>query len=839
VFRALFRSMLMHRLRLVLTGLAIALGVAFMSAGFVFSSTLTSSLDSLFAQASTGTDVQVTHTMPSGSTITGSPAQPVPAAILTTIRGVPGVANADGQISDQAVLLGRDGKPLPGSFGVALSWPTGTPFQATFSNRTGQPPAGPGQVMIDRGSARKGHYAVGDTIGIAIAGHAASFTITGITGYGSADSIGGGSMAIFSLGAAQQLFGKTGEYDRIVVKAVPGVSATQLRDSVSRALPPGDGLEAVTAASASASAAQQINSQLSILRDFFLGFAGIALFVGAFVIWNTFSILVGQRTRELALTRALGASAGQVFRSVLAEAAIVAAVASVAGAALGLLLAKGLAVLLSSFGLSLPISGLKLPVAELAVAVGVGVAMTVVASLAPAYRATRVAPIQALRDPAPEPVRFSSRRLATGLLVTVAAVAALVAGVSGGAGIAAAAVGAAGCFIGVTVLAPLTVRPLAFLAAAPMVWLPGRLGRIGRLARGNTIRNPKRTSATAAALMIGLAVITGTSVLVSSARATIGEQIAAASRTQFYVQATNGSTGIRPALAGSIARQPGVTAVTEVRQTTATVAGSANSNVDGVDPAAIGQFTDLGVTAGQVAALSARGTMMVSGTGWKVGDTVRVQFGAYGVYPLRVVGTFANVGPLSDYLVSNATLTADSGVRADTVDLVRAPASARGAIQAALHGYPGAQLLDQSGYIANQTATLNTLLTLVTAMLILAIVIALLGVVNTLALSIAERTGEIGLLRAIGMRRGQLRQLVAAESMIISVIGALLGTVLGLGLGVGLAVALTKSQQATVNIPATQLTIYILATGAAGVLASIGPARRAAKLDMLQAIAAQ
>jgi putative ABC transport system permease protein len=839
VFRALFRSMLAHRLRLVLTGLAIALGVAFMSGSFVFSSTLTSSLDSLFAQASTGTDVQVTHTMPSGSTITGSPAQPVPAGVLTTIRGVPGVADADGQTSDQAVLLGRDGKPLPGSFGVALSWPADTPFQATFSNRTGQPPAGPGQVMIDRGSARKGHYAVGDTIGIAIAGHAVSFTITGITGYGPADSIGGGSMAIFSLGTTQQLFGKTGVYDRIVVKAVPGVSATQLRDRVSRALPPGEDLEAVTAASASASAAQQINSQLSILRDFFLGFAGIALFVGAFVIWNTFSIMVGQRTRELALTRALGASAGQVFRSVLAEAAIVAAVASVAGAALGLLLAKGLALLLASFGLSLPISGLKLPVAELTVAVGVGIAMTVVASLAPAYRATRVAPIQALRDPAPEPVRFSPRRLATGLLVTVAGVATLVAGVSGGAGITAAAIGAAGCFIGVTVLAPLTVFPLASLAAAPLVRLPGRAGRISRLARGNTIRNPKRTSATAAALMIGLAVITGTSVLVSSARATIGQQITAASRTQFYVQATNASTGIGPALAGTIARQPGVTAVTEVRQTTATVAGSANRNVDGVDPAAIGQFTDLGVTVGQVAALSARGTMMVSGTGWKVGDTVRVQFGAYGVYSLRVVGIFANVGPLSDYLVSNATLAADSGVRADTVDLVRAPASARGSIQAALNGYPGAQLLDQSGYIANQTATLNTLLTLVTAMLILAIVIALLGVVNTLALSIAERTREIGLLRAIGMPRGQLRQLVAAESMIISVIGALLGAALGLGLGAGLAVALAKSQQATVHIPVTQLITYILATGAAGVLASLGPARRAAKLDMLQAIAAE
>ena len=837
MFRALFRSMLVHRLRLVLTGLAIALGVAFTSGTFVFSSTLSSSLDSLFAQASTGTDVQVTHVTPGGPTITGSPAQPVAASVITEIRRVPGVAAADGQVSAQAVLLGRNGKALPGpSFGVALSWPADTPFQSAFSDRAGQPPTGPGQVMIDRASARRGHFAPGDTIGIAVAGRAVPFTITGITGYGSADSIGGGSMAIVSLGTAQQLFGKTGVYDRIVVKALPGVSATLLRDRVAAMLPPG--LEAVTAASASASAAQQINSQLGILRDFFLGFAGIALFVGAFVIWNTFSIMVGQRTRELALTRALGAGAGQVFRPVLAEAIIVAAVASVAGAALGLLLAKGLAALLTSFGLSLPISGLSLPVAELAVAVGVGIAMTVVASLAPAYRATRVAPIQALRDPAPEPSRFSRPRLTGGLVLTAAGVAALVAGATGAGGIAVTATGAASCFIGITALAPLTVRPLASLTAAPLVRLPGRAGRIGLLARGNAIRSPKRTSATAAALMIGLAVITGTSVLVSSARATIGQQINAASRTQFYVQATNGATGLSPQLAGTLARQPGVQAVTEVRQTNATVAGATNRTVDGVDPAAIGQFTNLRVTAGQVSALHAPNTIMVSGTGWKLGDTIRVQFGGYGVYPLRVAGVFANIGPLSGYLVSNATLAADSGVRTDSVDLVRASGSARRSIQAALAGYPGAQLLDQSGYIANQTATLNSLLTLVTAMLILAIVIALLGVVNTLALSIAERTREIGLLRAIGMQRSQLRQLVAAESMIISVIGALLGIILGLGLGIGLAAALTRSAQAAVAIPIGQLVIYILATGAAGVLAGIGPARRAARLDMLTAIAA-
>jgi putative ABC transport system permease protein len=344
--------------------------------------------------------------------------------------------------------------------------------------------------------------------------------------------------------------------------------------------------------------------------------------------------------------------------------------------------------------------------------------------------------------------------------------------------------------------------------------------------------------------MIGLAVIAATSVLVSSARATIGQQVTAASRTSFYVQTANGTSGLSPALAGIIARQPGVRAVTEVRQTTATVAGTANRTIDGVDPAAIGQLTDLGVISGRLSALGTPGTIMVSsdvasGHGWKTGDTIRVQFGAYGAYPLRIAGIFANIGPLSSYLVANTTLAADSGVRTDSVDLVQAPTSAKPAIEGALAGYPGAQLLDQAGYIAGQTKVLNSLLTLVTAMLILAIVIALLGVVNTLALSITERTREIGLLRAIGMRHSQLRQMIAAESMIISVIGALLGIILGLGLGAALAAALSTSQQATVAIPAGQLVIYILATAAAGVLASIGPARRAARLDTLTAITAE
>jgi len=264
--------------------------------------------------------------------------------------------------------------------------------------------------------------------------------------------------------------------------------------------------------------------------------------------------------------------------------------------------------------------------------------------------------------------------------------------------------------------------------------------------------------------------------------------------------------------------------------------------VDGVDPAAIGSFTDLGMKTGSVTALTS-GALLVSraaaaGRGWRVGDEVRIQFGSFGISTLRIGGVFANVGPLSDYLVSNATLAADAGRRVDSVDLVRAAPAARGPIQRALAGYPGAQLMDEAAFARSRSAVLASLLNLITAMLVLAIIIALLGIVNTLALSVVERTRELGLLRAVGMRRGQLAQMVAAESVIIAVIGAVLGSALGLALGAALADAFTRSQQATISIPATQIAAYIVATAAAGVLAAIAPARRAARLNVLEAITA-
>jgi putative ABC transport system permease protein len=840
MFAATFRSLLAHRVRLALTALVIVLGTGFMAGSFVFTATLTHSLDSLFAKSASGTDVIVHHVSPRGASFgAGSgTARPVPAAVLAAIRGVPGVAAADGVVSGRAVLLGRGGKPLPSRFGVALSWPSDRPFQGAYTRRAGKPPAGPGQVMIDQSSARQGRFAPGNRIEIAVGGQALPFTVSGVTGYGSADSIGGGSMAIFSLPAAQRLFGLTGRYSQIDVKAAPGVSATQLRGRLAGVLPVG--VTAVTAASAAATQAQQLNSQLGFLIYFFAGFAGVSLFVGGFVIWNTFSIMVGQRVRELALLRTLGARRGQVFTSVAGEAALLGAAAAGVGVLAGIGLARGLAGLLSTFGLSLPASGLVVPPAGAAAAFGAGLAITVVAAVPPAWRATKVAPVQALRDAAPSPGRFSARRLVVGLTVTVAGIAVLVAGLFAGAPVLLTAVGAVACFLGVTVLGPLLARPLGLAVGLPLTALPGRTGALGR---SNAVRNPKRTSATAAALMIGLALIVATAVLTGSLRSAITGQITADSKTSFYVQATSADAGLTPKLGSALTRVPSVRQVTGVRTTQATVAGSAYQSVDGVDPTAIGAFTSLGIRSGSLTSLRS-GRMLVSQSAasahrWHVGDRVTIGFGSYGTARLRIGGIFASTGPLTPYLISNATFTADTGIRTDNVDLIRAAPSARRALLRALAGYPGAQLLDQAGYAKSRAAALGTILNLITALLVLAVIIALLGIASTLALSVVERTRELGLLRAIGMRRGQIGQMIATESMIIAVIGAVLGTVLGLGLGAALAVAFTRSQQLTVTIPAGQIVIYIAAAALAGLVAAIAPARRAARMNILAAIAAE
>jgi putative ABC transport system permease protein len=847
MLHATLKSLLAHRVRLLLTACAIALGVAFMAGTFILTATIHRGIDHLFATATTGTDVIVRPAAGAGGQALTHPS--IPASLVGRVRAVPGVAAAEGAVTDRGGIIGTEGKLLGGRPGIAVSYPADPALAASYPIRQGTPPKGPDQVAVDAATAAMQGTHVGDRVRVLVGGAARSFTVSAIVGFGQSDGPGLVSLTAFDTATAQRLFGRHDSFDQIDLKAAAGVTPDGLRSRVAGVLPAG--FEAVTAASASASQASDLKGQLGFLTDGLLAFALISLFVGAFIIWNTFSILVAQRTRELALLRALGASRRQVLGSVLVEAGVLGLAASLAGLGLGVLAASGLRALLAGAGIDLPATGLELPLGSAAVAVGSGVLVTLVAAFAPARRATAIPPVAALRTTTPAVGGFSTRRLVSGAAVTVAGAAALLAGLFGhiGAGSVLVGGGALAAFIGVTVLCPLFARPLAGAIGAPLRCLPGRTGA---LARDNAMRNPRRTAATAAALMVGLGLVAASAVLDASLKRTADQAIDQGALAELYVQPADPDSGLDPALARAIAAQPGVAAVSEVRETEAAVAGASFQKLDGIDPATIRQVADLKVRSGSVAALDdAAGNVLVSASAakahrWTVGSAVPVRLDtSRGAGTLRVVGTYANKGPFGDYLISLATHDQVTGRRTDTLLLVKATAGTpvgglKSRIGGMLGAYPGAKVLDQAGFKRATGATLDQILNLLVALLALAVIIALLGIVNTLALSVVERTRELGLLRAIGMRRGQVGAMVAGEAVIIALFGALLGMACGVGLGSALAAALTRGNGAAmVAVPGTQLLVCVIGAGIAGILAAIAPARRAAELNVLAAIASE
>jgi putative ABC transport system permease protein len=844
MLRASLRSLLSHKVRLLLTALAIALGVAFMSGTFTFTATLRYDLDALFRTVNAATDVIVQHGAPAGESGGTAGARPTVAAdLLPAIQAVPGVRAAEGVVIDQAQLTTVDGGLAGSGPGLATSWRTDAALAAGYPLRAGRAPRTPGEVAIDQGSATAYGYRVGDPVRMVIQGQATRFTIVGLVGFGTGKGAGR-SLTMFAADTAPELFGKSGRYDRIEVEAAPGVASDALRDRIAAVLPAG--VDAITGATAAADQSASLRGDLSFLTDALLAFAAIALFVGAFVIWNTFSILVAQRTRELALLRALGASRRQLFGGVLAEAGLVGLASSIAGVGLGLLAAQGLATLLRTFGLDLPSHGPRVPVTGTALAVLTGSVVTVLAALAPARRAVRVAPVAAMREVAPAPYTFSRRRLGIGLAVTAAGLAALVAALSGhvATGAAMAGAGALAVVLGVNLLAPLVARPLIRLIGAPLRRLPARTGR---LAQDNAAHNPGRTAATAAALMIGLAAVAGSTVLINSVKAGAAGDIGRASRADLYITAGGGEDGVlNPGLARAVATRAGVAATAEVRRSEATVAGSTHQTVYGIDPATITRLTDLGVRTGALADLRT-GAMLVSTSAarahkWHTGSAVTVQFGQASQRTITVAGTFADKGPLGDYLLGLDTFDAATNRPLDSLILVKATpgtsvSDLRGDLTGLLASYPGAQVLDTAGFQSASGAGLDQILNLTTGLLVLAVVIALLGIVNTLALAVTERTRELGVLRAIGMRRGQLAATVTVEAGMIAVFGGLLG--LGVGTGLGGALAATLTDTHGIAVPVPQLATYLVIAVLAAMLAAAAPARRAARMDMLRAITSE
>jgi putative ABC transport system permease protein len=845
MLRTTLRSLMAHKLRLVLTTLAVVLGVGFISGTYVLTDTMNAAFDNLFEETSRGIDVFIRDASDFEAQFGGS-RQPIDEAVLDTVEGVDGVEVAAGSVEGYAQLIDKKGEAITpgGAPTLGFNW-TPEPLNP-MQIRDGAPPEGDGEVLIDASAAEEHNFNVGDPVMVITLQEPQEFTISGIASFGGEESLGGATIAIFDTPVAQELFDKEGQFDAIEVAGAADVSERELRNRIQSVLP--EDLEATTAADVSDEQSRTIQEGLGFFNTALLVFASVALFVGAFLIFNTFSITVAQRTREFALLRALGASGRQVMVSVVIEALIVGTVAAAVGLGAGLLIAMGLNGLLEAFGIDLPQASLQLKPRTIVVSVVVGVVVTVLSAVLPARRAARISPMEALRESAPAFYRPSMTRIIIGSLMTLGGITILLVGlfVEVSQEVSYVGAGAAVIFFGVATLAPSFTRPLASAIGSPLHRL---FAMPGRLAQQNATRNPKRTASTAAALMIGLALVGFVGIFADSSKASINETLDRSMKADFVIQSTSfASQVISPRLAEDLRSQDELAAVTPFRFGQFRHNGS-SLFVVATDPTTLPQTADIGVVAGGLADLNQGDVFLFDGTaedlGLAVGDTYEMQFAATGNLEAEVVGLFDDktfVG--SDYLVSIDTFNENFSERIDTNILVKATSGvplddARAAVERIAEDYPNVEVENQAEAKETYASQIDQLLGLVTALLALALVIALLGITNTLALSVYERTRELGLLRAVGMTRKQTKSMIRWEAVIIVIIGGILGIAIGIFFGWALVRALSGEGITTFSIPGGQLIVYLILAVLAGVLAAIPPARRAARLNVLEAIATE
>lgn len=847
MWRATLKSLLAKKLRLVLTALSIVLGVGFMAGTYVLTDTMAAAFTELFDTTATDVDVLVRSESAFSATAQGAGGgggseqrQPVQDAVLDDILAVDGVAMARGDVQGYAQFVDPVTNEAIGGFGpptIGLSW---DPDSSVLTVRDGRAPEASGEVAVDAATARTHDLGVGDEVQVLFTGPPQTFTIVAVVGFGDADNLAGATLALFELETAQVLFDKVGVFDAISVRAEDGVTPTALRGRIQAVLP--EGVEAVTSETVADENAQALNDGLGFFKVALLVFAFIALFVGAFIIFNTFSIITAQRTRELALLRALGASRRQVLLSVLVEAALVGLIASAVGIGVGVLIAVGLEALLSLFGIDLPSTSIQLLPRTIVVSLVIGTVVTLVASVIPARRAAHVAPIEALRDGAGQ-VRGASlrRRIVIGVAVTALGVIPLLYGLFAKPDSVGQLVGfgAAVTFLGIALLSPLVARPVAAVLGAPL----RRLGVQGRLGQENAMRNPRRTASTAAALMIGLALVSMVTILSSSLKASFNAALDATLKADLTIS-TSSFTAFSPEVAALVREVPEAAAVSEFRQNVFRYDGN-TSFLTAVDPETIESVATLEMIVGSTAALS-QGSVLVyrdvaEANGFEQGDTVSLVFPSTGEREFIVGGIYGENRLVGDWVVSVQTYEQNYTEQLDSFVLVKGapdvgPADLQAAVEAKIGDFPNIEVQDQAAFREKQAGFVDQLLGLVTAMLLLAVLIALFGIVNTLSLSIFERTREIGLLRAVGMTRRQLRTMVRWESVIIAVFGALLGLAIGVFFGFSLQQALQEEGLSELAIPGGQLAVYVVLAGLAGVLAAVAPARKAARLNVLEAI---
>jgi putative ABC transport system permease protein len=841
------RGLWAHKRRLIGSFLAVFLGVAFLCGTLVLSDTLSASIDRFFTQAYASTDVVVRNAT-SATADSGTPRGMIPSSVLGQVRQVSGVANAEPVIQGAGSVLGKDGKQVDiQGPRISGNW-VGDPALNPYRIAEGRAPQGANEVVINRGLAKSGSLKIGDRTAV-FTPERVDVTVVGISTFGSQDAFGGTSFTAFSTEAAQRYIAKSPDRVTSVAIRAQGVSQNELVKRVRAAGLP-QGVEAITGKSVAKENVSILSDGfLSLFRTFLLVFAAVALLVGAFSINNTFSIIIAQRTREWAMLRAVGASRRQILSSVAMEAAATGVVGSVVGLVGGVGVAAGLKGVFAGFGLGLPAGGIVLTGTAAAVSLVVGIVVTVLACLVPAVRASRVPPLAALRDVAAERRTTSRRRVIIGLVLAVLGVgSALVSTfISGNAAMTPAAAGAVATIAAMVVLGPAVARPVAMVLGSPAARLRGVAGV---LARQNAARSPRRTSGAATALMIGVGVVTLMTVISASLKSSYADQAGKAFAGDLSISTGQRSThsGFSGQLSADVTKLPQVANAAGLGTGTVLLDG-AKQAVTTTDPARLDGVLDLDITAGTLAGLGndqiAVDKKTADGKNWRAGSQVMVRFpdgvtqrfGIGAIYkPSQVAGSV---------VISQAAVVPHDPQALDTKVLVKLKdgtdlASAKAAIKPVAARYGASDIQDRDQFVKAQSSSIDQLLGVVYVMLALAIVIALLGIANTLSLSVYERTRELGLLRAVGTTRSQIRSMIRWESVIVSVFGTIGGLVLGLFLGWALvhAVAQGGTGTGTFSAPAPQLIIIAVVGAIAGVLAAIRPARRATRLNVLDATVA-
>jgi putative ABC transport system permease protein len=896
MLRLSWKGVLAHKARLALTGLSIVLGVAFVSGSYVFTDSLKAAFNVLFEQELETDLVVRAATEFDFAFELGT----VPEDLLPQVEAVDGVDQAVPLIQSTAQLVSKDGDPIGGNGPPTLgfSWVEGAEDVSALELRVGRPPAGPGEIVIDAFSAEDNDFVVGDQVEVILPKGSGAFELVGIVGFGDADNLLGATITAFELSTAQEVFEMEGRFTSISLTLDEGADPAAVQAAIESFLP--DGTEVISGQTEIEEGQEQVSEGVGFFNTVLLAFALVAVFVGGFIILNTFRIIVTQRTRELAMLRAVGATGGQVTRMVVLEALMVSIIASLIGIVVGIILAVSLKAIFGALGFGFPDGPLTIQLRTIIVAMAVGVGFTVVFAALPAFRASRIPPVAAMRDMETTNPKSLRNRVLVGVGVLALGIGTLLYGLFGGSdsGLALTGLGAAVTFIGVSVVAPLFARGFTRLVGRDRAWgvmevsyallIPalgaglvvaaffwaGPVGQIlallvfvlgaafnlreswrdratfravGRLTRENSMRKPRRMASTASALTIGVALVSLMAILAASAKAGISDAIGNEVLADFQIESAGfgdpTTTGTSLDLLEDVRALPEVSAASTffigAWRDPETLSEDFMIGVDEYLPLmarlemAAGSFEDLDRTSVLLDADYAEDE------GYAVGDVFVMEFPDGVVETFTVAGTFG-----ADLFGTNVMTTVETYETHFTNRLGRMimiqvaegvdPVQARPAIEAVVAEFPNVEMSNAEEYVDKVAGQVDAVLNIITALLAMAIVIALLGITNTMALSIMERKREIGLLRAVGMTQRQVRRMIRWEALLIAGFGAIIGVVVGIGLGIAVVDAI--GQGITLTIPTANLVMYVVAAGIGGVVASILPGRRGAAMNVLEAI---